>query len=188
MEYEERVPDPAQALRRLLGAMIAIAALVPFLYRAVAGPVPSWSCDERAPAGTSSYFLHTQIVFVVAGAALAALLLVLSAQRSRLDGRVTAGPGNGTVIAVASAAVLTAVFFFQPELFALYFLAAALLASWAVGLGILVLAGITASRARKSGTIAPWFRWGQLLGWYLLAVAVPVSFVFTAPVGPFCLG
>jgi len=188
MEYDRSTPDARRQLKQLLAAMIAVVVALPLAYRIVAGPEPSWGCYDRVPSGTDAYLLHTQLVYTAAGVVLAGLLLVLSAQRRRLDGPSTAPPGTGTVIAVAVAGLLTLMFYVDTDFFALYFLAAAALASWIAAIAILILAATTASRARTSNSMAPWYRWSQLVGWYLLAVVLPVIFVFAAPIGPICFG
>jgi hypothetical protein len=187
MEYDDQTGDCSRQLKQLVMAMIAVAVVLPLAYRVAAGPAPSWGCYDKVPPGTDAYLLHTKLLYTAAGVVLAGLLLVLSTKRRRLDGPSTAAPGAGTAIGVAVAGVLTLMSYAEPGFFVLYFLAAAALASWIVAIAILILAARTASRAHRSASIAPWYRWSQLVGWYLLAVVLPVAFVFAAPIGPICI-
>jgi hypothetical protein len=170
---------------RIAIAMMAVALLLPLGFRMIQGPAPTLSCYERAPLAAATYLHQTKEIYVLAGAVLASAVLVLSIARRRLEGRA-ASPGPATLVAVGIAAAATGLFLVDSDIFMLYFLAAAALASWIALIVILVLAGRAASRARSLGSSDPWLRWCQMVGWYLLAVVLPVSFVFIAPWGPLC--
>ena len=183
MEY--RVTG-ARATVKLAVAMMAAALLLPLGFRVIHGAAPSRSCYERVSLGADAYLRQTKEVYVLAGAVLAGALVMLSVARRQLDGR-RASPGAETLVAVGVAAAATAAFLAEPSLFVTYFLAAVGLASWIALIAIAVMAARAGSQARHLNSPDPWLRWGQMVGWYLLTVVLPVSFVFIAPWGPLCL-
>ena len=175
----------------LLVCLFAAAVAPVLVFRLSAGPAPNWNCGEDRPMEAAPYLVDERVAFVLAGAATVVVLLALSRERRKLTVG-EARPGAATICAAVTAAMATALFLAVPVVFAYYiavpFLsAAALLDGNALGLLPLlaILVGIVPlAVAATSGTANAAIRLLQATGWCLLAVGLPLAFVFMAPFGP----
>ena len=178
---------------RLLALFVGMVAgtLLPLIaLRLIEGPAPDWSCGQTAPDSAGPYLFWQQGAFLASATILALVLLSLSRERHSItwtSGRATAGAA--TIVALIAVLAVAAVFLALHVAFAIYGSFLALIAislmqlGFLGGIAALALVSVVLIRSGRPDTNMV-IRWMQGIGWSVLAVGLPIAFIFTAPIGP----